>query len=148
MNDVTAQTATITRVYDAPRELVWQAWTDPDRLARWWGPRGWRTPPGGVMLDVRPGGTFRVTSISEEDGTAKTTEAVFRDVVEPERLVVEEKPEGAWHEGAVSEVTFTDLGDGRTEMVMRSTITTTDEALRQAEAGLQSALDRLGELLA
>ena len=44
----TAREITITRVYDAPRELVWRAWTEPERLARWWGKRGWSTP---LVLD-------------------------------------------------------------------------------------------------
>jgi len=90
---------------------------------------------------------FRVTSVSGEDGTEMTTEAVFREVVEPEQLVVEEIAEGAWHEGAETAVTFTDLGGGRTEMVLRSTIHTTDEMRGRAEAGLTGSLDRLGELL-
>src|ERR671918_316609 len=50
----------ITRVLDAPRELVWEAWTRPDRLARWWGPPGWSTDPASITLDVRPGGAFRL----------------------------------------------------------------------------------------
>jgi uncharacterized protein YndB with AHSA1/START domain len=144
---VSAQEITITRVYRAPRELVWKAWTAPDRIARWWGARGWSTPPGNVTLDVRPGGPLRITSVSDDDGSEMTTSAVFREVVEPERLVLDEPAEGAWHEGAVCEVTFTDLGDGRTEMVFRATIDTTDEARRQAEAGLSSAFDRLAEIL-
>jgi uncharacterized protein YndB with AHSA1/START domain len=145
---VRAQEITITRVYRAPRELVWRAWTDPDRIARWWGPRGWSTPHGNVAMEVRPGGTLRITSVLAEDGSEMTTEGVFREVVQPERLVIEEPAQGAWHEGAVSEVTFTDLGDGRTEMVLRSTIHTTEEMRRRAEAGLSSALDRLAEALA
>jgi uncharacterized protein YndB with AHSA1/START domain/predicted enzyme related to lactoylglutathione lyase len=144
---VGAQEITVTRVYDAPRELVWKAWTEPEQLAAWWGPRGWSTPASGVTIDVRPGGVFRVTSVSGEDGTEMTTEAVFREVVEPEQLVVEEAAEGAWHEGAETAVTFTDLGGGRTEMVLRSTIHTTDEMRGMAEAGLTGSLDRLDELL-
>src|SRR5215207_1773830 len=138
---------TIRRVYDAPRELVWEAWTDPDHLAQWWGKRGWTAVRSTITMDVRPGGVFRVTSISE-DGAEMPSEGVYREVLAPERLVLEEPAENAWHEGAVSVVTFTDLGDGRTEMVMRSTIHTTDGARREAEAGLQSALDRLAEHLA
>jgi uncharacterized protein YndB with AHSA1/START domain len=144
----TAQEITITRVYDAPRELVWKAWTEPARLAQWWGPRGWRTDPADVTMDVQPGGSFRVTSVNEADGAEMTTESVFREVVEPERLVVEETAEDSWHEGAVSVLTLHDLGDGRTEMVFRSTINTTAEMGGNAERGLASAFDRLGEVLA
>lgn len=145
---VRAQEIEVTRVYDAPRELVWEAWTRPDRLAEWWGPPGWTTPTSNATVDVRPGGIFRITSISDEDGSEMTTEAVLREVVEPERLVVDETSEGAWHEGAVSVVTLTDLGDGRTEMAFRSTIQTTDEMRSHAERGLTAAFDQLGELFA
>jgi uncharacterized protein YndB with AHSA1/START domain len=144
----TAHEITITRVIHAPRELVWRAWTDPEHLARWWGARGWTTAPSDVTIEVRPGGVFRVGSVSDADGAEMTTEGVFREVVEPERLVLEEPSEDSWHEGARTVVTFADLGDGRTEMAMRSTVYTTDEMARTAEAGLRSAIDRLVEVFA
>jgi uncharacterized protein YndB with AHSA1/START domain len=144
---VTAHEITVVRVIDAPREEVWKAWTEPHQLARWWGPRGWSTPAENVTIDVRPGGIMRVTSLSDEDGAEMTTTGVFREVIEPERLAFEEASEDAWHEGAESVVTFADLGDGRTEMVLRSTIHTTDEMRVHAEAGMTSAVDRLAELL-
>jgi uncharacterized protein YndB with AHSA1/START domain len=143
----TAQEITITRTYDAPRQLVWDAWTDPEQLARWWGKRGWRTPVSSITLDLRPGGVLRLLSISDEDGSRMPMEGVFREVVEPERLVFEEPAEEAWHGGAVSIVTLTDLGDGRTELVLRATVHTTDELRRMAEGGMNSALDRLAEHL-
>src|SRR5512132_2026856 len=59
----TAQEITITRVFDAPRELVWKAWTEPDQLAAWWGARGWSTLRSTVTMEVRPGGRFHVTSV-------------------------------------------------------------------------------------
>jgi uncharacterized protein YndB with AHSA1/START domain len=149
MNEtIAAREITITRVYDAPRELVWKAWTEPARLAQWWGPRGWRTDPADVTMDVQPGGSFRVTSVNDADGAEMTTESVFREVVEPVRLVVEETAEDSWHEGAVSVLTLQDLGDGRTEMVFRSTIHTSAEMGGNAERGLASAFDRLAEVLA
>jgi uncharacterized protein YndB with AHSA1/START domain len=143
----TAQEITITRVFDAPRELVWKAWTEPDQLARWWGPPGWSTPPSGVTMDVRPGGAFRVASVSDEDGTEMPVVGVYREVVEPERLVFEEPAEDAWHDGAVSVMTLTDLGDGRTEMALHATIQTTDEMRGHAEAGMRGSFDRLAEHL-
>jgi uncharacterized protein YndB with AHSA1/START domain len=143
----TAQEITLTRVFDAPRELVWKAWTEPDRLVQWWGPPGWSTPLETVTMDVRPGGTMRLTSVSE-DGTEMTVVGVYREVVEPERLAFDEPAEDSWHEGAESVVTLNDLGDGRTEMVMQSTIQTTDEMREQAAAGMNGTLDRLAEHLA
>ena len=143
----TAQEITITRVFDAPRALVWKAWTEPEQLARWWGPPGWTNRLETITMDVRPGGTFRVTSVSDARGTEMTSEGVYREVVEPERLVLDEPAEVAWHEGAVSVATFTDLGDGRTELVLHSTVHTTDEMRGVAEAGLAGSLDRLAEHL-
>ena len=124
----------ITRVFDAPREQVWRAWTEPERLAAWWGKRGWSTPVSSVELDVRPGGVFRLNSINDEDGRELPMEGVYREVVEPERLVFEGR-------GATSTVTFTDLGDGRTEMRFEATMSA------QAAGGLASAFDRLEESL-
>jgi uncharacterized protein YndB with AHSA1/START domain len=142
-----AREVTITRVFDAPRGLVWKEWTEPERLAAWWGARGWSAPPERIEMDVRPGGRFRATSVSDEDGTEMTQEGVYREVVEPERLVIEEAAEGAWHGGATTVVTFADLGDGRTEMVFRTTIRTTEEGLDAAASGLAAAFDRLSEHL-
>jgi uncharacterized protein YndB with AHSA1/START domain len=145
---ISAQEITLTRVFDAPRELLWKAWTEPDQLARWWGPDGWTNPLAKITMEVRPGGTFSVTSVSDEDGTEMPSQGVYREVVEPERLVFEEPAAESWHEGAVSVVTFTELGDGRTEMVLRTTIQTTDEMRRFAEAGMTGSLERLARHLA
>jgi uncharacterized protein YndB with AHSA1/START domain len=93
---------TITRVYDAPRELVWKAWTEPERLATWWGKRGWTALPESIVLEPRPGGRFFVTTVNA-DGAEMTTDGVFTEVVEPERL--------AFTGGSV---TFTELPGGRT----------------------------------
>jgi uncharacterized protein YndB with AHSA1/START domain len=142
----TAQEIEITRVYEAPRELVWRAWTVPEELVHWWGPPGWSTPLETVTMDVRPGGDFRLTSVSG-DGTEMPVVGVYREVVEPERLVLDEPAEHGWHEGAESTVTFTDLGGGRTEVVIRATIQTTDEMRENAERGMRGTLDRLGEHL-
>jgi uncharacterized protein YndB with AHSA1/START domain len=144
---VTAHQITITRVFEAPRELVWKAWTEPEQLARWWGPAGWTNRLETISMDVRPGGTFSVTSVSDTDGSEMTSQGVYREVVEPERLVFDEPAENAWHEGAVSIATFTDLGDGRTELVLHATIHTTDEMRAGAEAGMAGSLDRLAEHL-
>ena len=143
----TAHEIVITRVLPAPRELVWRAWTDPDHLARWWGARGWSTAPADVTVDPRPGGIFRVGSRSDEHGAEMTTEGVVREVDPPHRLVLDEPAEDSWHDGAVSELTLTERPDGQTEMVLRVTVQTSDEARRQAEAGLTSAIDRLAEAL-
>jgi uncharacterized protein YndB with AHSA1/START domain len=143
---VVGQEITVRRVFDAPRELVWRAWTEPGQLVRWWGPPGWSTDVSTVTMEVRPGGAFRLTSVNEE-GAEMPVVGVYREVVEPERLVLDEPAGDAWHEGAVSVVTLTDLGDGRTELFLQSTIQTTDEMRAAAEAGLRSSIDRLAQHL-
>jgi uncharacterized protein YndB with AHSA1/START domain len=144
---VSAHEITIERVLDAPREAVWRAWTEPEQLAAWWGPSGWSTQPNDVEIDPRPGGVMRITSVSDDDGAQMTTVGTFTEVAAPERLGFDEASEDAWHDGAVSTITLTDLGDGRTRMVLRSTIRATDQAIAPAEAGMNSAVDRLAELL-
>jgi uncharacterized protein YndB with AHSA1/START domain len=143
----TVRVITIRRVLDAPRELVWSAFTEPGQLANWWGPPGWSTDPGEVTMDVRPGGEFSVMSVSD-GGERMPVVAVYREVAEPERLLMEEPAEGNWHEGAVTEVTFTDLGDRRTELVLRTTIHTSEEMARPAERGMNASVDRLAALVA
>jgi uncharacterized protein YndB with AHSA1/START domain len=130
----------ISRIYDAPRQQVWKAWTEPDRIARWWGKRGWSTPPSSVTLDVRPGGAFRLNSISDADGREMPLDAVYVEVDEPERLVFARGDER-------STVTFADLGDGRTEMTFRTTIDATEALRDRAVGGLASAFERLAEQL-
>jgi uncharacterized protein YndB with AHSA1/START domain len=144
---VTAHASTFTRVFDAPRELVWDAWTQPEQLAAWWGPPGWSTDPGAVTMDLRPGGMLRVPSV-RDDGTEMTTIGVFREIDPPQRLVFDEPAEDAWHEGAISVLTLSDLGGGRTEMRLDATIHTTAEMQRMAQAGMAATFDRLATHLA
>lgn len=144
---ITARELTITRVLDAPRELVWASWTEPEQLATWWGKRGWNARPSSIVVDVRPGGVFRLTSVSDENGAEMHHDAVYREVIEPELLVFSEAPRDDCHDGATGSVTLTDLGDGRTEMVFRTTIYVAGEYRGAAEAGLASAFDRLAEHL-
>jgi uncharacterized protein YndB with AHSA1/START domain/predicted enzyme related to lactoylglutathione lyase len=144
MTAASAQEITITRVLDAPRELVWKSWTEPEQLAQWWGPDGWSTPVASVTMDVRPGGEFSLTSTNAE-GAEMPVRGTYKEVEAPERLVLEEPAAGAWHEGAVSELRLIDLGDGRTEMRFRATTHTDDEMRAHAYAGLGGAFDRLAE---
>ena len=128
------QRISITRVFDAPREEVWRAWTEPERIAQWWGKRGWSTPVSSVELDVRPGGVFRLNSINDEDGREMPVDTVYTEVVAPERLAF-----------GTSSVTFVDLGDGRTEMQFEATVSA--DVAAAAAGGLASAFDRLEESL-
>lgn len=77
---------TITRIFDAPRELVWRAWTDPDEAAIWWHPRGIETPRESVHIDARVGGQYAYTMIAP-DGTQYPTAGEYSEITPPERLV-------------------------------------------------------------
>ena len=126
----------ITRVYAAPPQLVWNAWTEPAQLAAWWGKRGWTARLDSVELDVRPGGRFRVTTVNDQNGSEMTNEGTYTEVDEPRRLAFGE-----------SVVTFTDLGDGRTEMTFRTTTEATGELLGRMKGGMESAFGRLDDHL-
>lgn len=88
----------VSRVFDAPRELVWKAWTDPKHVARWWGPHTFTNPV--CELDVRPGGLHRIVMRSP-DGSEYPCKGVYREVVPPKRLAyaddMSEMPE-EWHD--------------------------------------------------
>jgi uncharacterized protein YndB with AHSA1/START domain len=129
---------TITRVFDAPRELVWKAWTDPDEVARWYGPRGISTPRSRITMDVRAGGTFELTMVDDADGAEYPSGGTFLDVEEPERLV--------WRDRDIDllvTITFVDLG-GRTEMTCH-VVGRTGGA--QAFDGWSTMFDKLAEFL-
>jgi uncharacterized protein YndB with AHSA1/START domain len=130
---------TITRVFDAPRELVWKAWTDPEHVARWFGPRGITTPASTIHMDVRPGGTFALTMVGDDDGAKYPSGGTFVEVEEPERLV--------WRDRDIDlmvTITFADLGD-RTEMTCHVAGKTGGA---QAYDGWSTMFDKLAESLA
>src|ERR1700733_13330918 len=82
--DTQAREIIMTRIFDAPRELVFEMWTDPKRLAHWWGPRGFT--PTIQEMDVRPGGSWKMI-MHGPDGVDYPNHSVFVEVVKPERLV-------------------------------------------------------------
>ena len=129
----------VRRVFEAPRALVWAAWTDPAQLPAWWGRRGWHIDPTTLVIDARPGGRLHHVSVHEDTGERMTLDGVFDEVVQGERL-------SFTHADARSVVTFTEL-DGRTELVVRSDQRMSDALRRQATAGMASAFDRLADQL-
>lgn len=72
------------RLFDAPRELVWQAWTKPEHLVHWWGPKGWTLPV--CKIDFRPGGIWHYCMRGPK-GEESWGKAVYREIDEPERIV-------------------------------------------------------------
>lgn len=138
----------VTREFEAPRELVWQAWTEPDRIARWWGPDGFTNTVH--EMDVRPGGIWRVT-MHGPDGTDYPNLIEYLEVEPPERLVYDHGDEDDPAQFRVT-VTFADKG-GRTELTMRSLFESAevlDKAVKEFGAleGAKQNLERLAAYLA
>jgi uncharacterized protein YndB with AHSA1/START domain len=106
---------TITRVFDAPRELVFKAWTEPARFAQWFGGRDSTIPLSTISMDVRPGGAWRALMIAGPDRVEIPWKGVYLEVAAPGRLVftLSDQP---GDEAEVVTVILTDVG-GKTEMV-------------------------------
>jgi len=86
MTTDTNRELTLTRTFDAPRQLVWDAYTVPEQLAKWWGPSSMHTPLETITVDLRPGGALNLTMVSNIDGTKYPSVMVVREVVPIERL--------------------------------------------------------------
>lgn len=145
--DVEERELVITRIFDAPRDEVFRAWTELDRVARWWGPQGFVTTY--CDMDIRPGGTFRVCMRSPE-GAEHWKRGVYREVVAPERLVFTfawEDAEGKPGHQTLVTVTFVERG-GRTELTLRQAIFETVAARDDHRRGWTSSLRRFAEYLA
>jgi uncharacterized protein YndB with AHSA1/START domain len=136
----------ITRVFDAPRELVFRMWTDPKHMARWWGPRA--HPAVSVELEAKPGGRWRHCLRSVETGDDLWHNGVFREVVPPERLVFTFVWEADGERGIENVVTITFAEqNGKTLMTFRQTPFQSDAERDGHRGGWTSAFDRLDEHL-
>jgi len=134
----------LTRTFDAPRKLVFKAWTDPKHLALWWGPRGFTTEIR--EMDVKPGGAWRYI-MRGADGHEYPFDGVYVEVVEPERLVFDGSIHASPEQRVWTEVTFADR-EGKTEITVRQSYSFESDATRGASVGWNQQLDRLGEFLA
>jgi uncharacterized protein YndB with AHSA1/START domain len=131
------------RDFDAPRSLVWKAWTDPHHLARWWGPKGFTNTFD--EFDFRVGGHWRFT-MHGPDGTGYPNHIVFQEIAEPARLVMDHISLPHF----LITVTFEDLG-GRTRVSFSGVFDTEEvfQAIRpMATNGNEEMFDRLREHLA
>ena len=142
MSDVTAadQQVVIERIFDAPRERVFRAWTDPADVAAWYGPEHFDTR--NVRIDLRIGGRYELTMVQRDGGAEFPIGYDIVELVEPELLVLrsDPMPQAGMHEPTVTRVEFHDLGD-------RTRMTLTDGPYPggggHAQAGWQSAFDKL-----
>jgi uncharacterized protein YndB with AHSA1/START domain len=142
MSETKADELTYTRVFDAPRALVFRCMIDPEHLTKFWGPTGVSTPIENIKVDARPGGVFETVMVNDADGSEYPMRAVYLEVTEPERL--------AWTDpetGMTTTSTFVDLGGSRTEVRIHQT--TVPEPFRggEAQAGFSSSLDRFSAYL-
>jgi uncharacterized protein YndB with AHSA1/START domain len=134
----------LTRTLDAPRKLVFKAWTDPKHLAQWWGPRGFKTEIR--AMDVSAGGVWRY-AMRGPNGNEYPFDGVYLEVVEPERLVFDGTIHGSPEQRVWTEVTFADR-EGKTEVTVRQLYSFEADATRGASIGWNQQLDRLGAFLA
>jgi uncharacterized protein YndB with AHSA1/START domain len=141
----------IARVFDAPRDLVWRAWTEPDMMARWFGPRGFTASV--PELDVRVGGALRIV-MHGPDGNDYPMKGVFREVMKPERLVfsnVAIDTAGNHLLEGETVVTLAESGSKTTLTVtshMVGLVPIAPQMLAGMETGWSQSLDKLGGLVA
>ncbi len=110
----------VTRLLDAPRALVFEAWTDPRHVVHWWTPKGFAAPEIQKM-DVRPGGEWRV-HMPFNDGTVYVAHGIYREVVKDERISWDDfcDEKGKLFHKAFVTVTFEDMATGKTRVTLRA----------------------------
>ena len=133
---------TFTRVFDAPRDLVFRCMIEPGHLTHFWGPVGVSTPLDKISVDARPGGVFESVMVNDADGSEYRLRVIYDEVVAPERL--------AWTDpdtGMITTSTFTDLGESRTEVTIHQVRVPAPLRSPQAQAGFTTSLDRFAAYL-
>src|SRR5580704_13161887 len=138
---MTEHTIVIERELDAPRELVWHVWTNPDEVAKWWGPEHFTTPREKIEFDLRPGGVCRLTMVGP-DGEEYPNDGHFGVVDAPERLSFGQQSTDN------PMIEFGEIDERRTKVIVTSRMVCVEELLPMARAGWASQLDKLGALLA
>ena len=148
----------ITRVFDAPRELVWKTWTDPEHVKRWWGPRAFTAPV--IKIDFRVGGKF-LGCMRAEDGKEYWSTGTYKEIIPMERIVctdsfsdehgniVHASAYGMgedWPDEMLVTVTFEDLG-GKTKLTLRHSGLPAGQMDDMAGAGWNETLDKFAEAL-
>jgi uncharacterized protein YndB with AHSA1/START domain len=138
----------IEHIFDAPRELVFKCWTEPEHLARWIGPRGFSSTI--LACERRQGGNYRMR-MRGPDGQEHWQQGVFREIVPPERIVrtycwtdADGRPT---HPETLLTVTFADL-DGRTRLTLHQAVFESVTARDDHQRGWSGSLDKLAEYIA
>jgi uncharacterized protein YndB with AHSA1/START domain len=142
------QEVLITRIFEAPREQVFRAWTDPDEVAAWYGPEHMYAPRDRIHIDPRVGGRWELTMVQRDGGAEFTIGYEILELVEPELIVLrsDPMPESGMHGPVVVRVEFHDHGS-------KTRMTLTDgpyppAGTGHARAGWNAAIDKLAALIA
>jgi uncharacterized protein YndB with AHSA1/START domain len=135
-----------TRVFDAPRDLVFAAWTDQKHLAQWWGPTGFSTTTRSI--DIRSGGVWRFV-MHGPDGRDYENRITYVEIVKPKRIVYRHRGEDVEPVTFEVEVTFEEVGE-KTRLTMQMVFPSAEERARVikeygADEGVAQTLARLGE---
>ena len=137
----------LTRVFDAPRDLVFRAYTDPKAIPQWWGPRNLTTRVD--KMDVRPGGAWRFVQ-RDADGNEFAFNGVYREITPPERVVSTFEFEGMPGHIAVETMTLEEH-DGRPTLTTTSVFASVEDRDGMLQSGMESGaaetMDRLAELV-
>ncbi len=141
------QEVLITRIFEAPRERVFRAWTDPDEVAAWYGPEHMDTPREKIHIDLRVGGRYELTMVQRGGGGEFAIGYEILELVEPELIVLrsDPMPEMGMHAPTILRVEFHDHG-------AKTRMTLSDGPYRggrdHAEAGWSAAFDKLAAVVA
>jgi uncharacterized protein YndB with AHSA1/START domain len=140
------QEVLITRIFEAPREQVFRAWTDPEEVAAWYGPEHFDTPRDRIHIDLRVGGRYELTMVQRSSGAEYPVHYEIVELVEPELIVLrsDPMPEIGMHAPTLTRVEFHDHGD-KTRMTL---VDGPYPDSSHAEAGWSGAFDKLAKLVA
>jgi uncharacterized protein YndB with AHSA1/START domain len=148
----------ITRIFDAPRDRVWKAWTKPESLMRWWGPKNFTAPV--CRIDLRVGGAY-LNCMRSPEGRDYWSTGVYREIEAPSLLVCTDSfadangnavpashygMSGDWSQELLIRVTFVEQ-DGRTRLTLRHTGIPAGEISDLTKAGWNESFDKLAEFL-
>ncbi len=151
------QELVITRIFDAPREMVWKAWTDPEHMKRWWGPKVFTAPA--CKIDLRVGGKY-LFCMRSPDGRDFWSTGSYREISEPSRLVytdcfADEKGNvvpasyygmpGDWPLEKLVTVTLEELAGNKTKMTLRHAGIPMGKMREMAVAGWSQSFDKLAD---
>ena len=126
------------RVFNAPRELVWRAWTEPERFASWYGPQGFTVPT--CEMDFRVGTSYSLVMRSPDGWETRNT-GVFREIVPLKQFVATMSADV--HDETVITVELVDVGDGRTKMTFQHTGWADAQMAEGAGGGWAQAFEKL-----